>query len=545
MSKTLRQKIDDIRNDFLNSLPGRIDKLRVLTQKIIITNWNSEAAEDLVQEVHNIRGFSSTHNLLPLNARAEQAETLINSFITNNQDLSTGQKQELQDAVNNLIEKLDITYKSSQQKISENNTYEQVDPESLKILVVDNDKNFCDTLCVQLQHLGYETKAIHDLSDLTKSIQEFKPKAIFIDITFNGQVDASTNMIRQLYEIEEICLPIIYTSELDDLDSRLAAVRNYSSAFLSKKFTLGDLKSILDLLVPVQKSSKSKVLIIDNDKVSSDYCCAILEHAGINVSSINSSDDVFSNILNFDPDIILLDTQMSKIDGFEMASIIRQHQNFSAIPLVIMSSETDTNQQFKMRSAGADDFILKPFKPHHLVGAIHNRIQRSKQTKRFMYTDALTGLMLFPMIKEQVTNLLDSCLRYNLDFSIASIDLDYFKQINDVYGNLVGDQILRNFSEFILSKTRKSDIVTRAGGEEFIIIFPYTNADNAFRALNSFREGFSSRTQFAGNEEFKVSFSAGIASTNNYHDLESLLAAADQALYSAKEKGRNYIDVAR
>lgn len=544
MSKTLRQKIADIRNEFINSLPIRMDRLRTLTQKIIIAGWDLEAAKNLTQEIHNIRGFSSTHNFLPLNSKAEQAELVINNLRIFNDNLSIAQKQELQNAINNFIEKIDTVYKNSQKKVSETKLEETVDTGTTMLLVVDDDPSFCDTLCLQLKHLGYETEAIYNLKDLTESIKKFNPKAIFMDIVFDGQPDAGTSIINKLYETDDLCIPVIYMSAHDDLESRLSAVRNYSSAFLSKSFTLGDLKSILDLIVPIHKNSQSKVLIIDDDKISSAYCSAILEHAGITVSCVDTPENIFSNILNFDPDVILLDIYMPKIDGFEMASIIRQHQNFSAIPIVIMSSETDINKQFKMRHAGADDFILKPFKPHHLVDTIHNRIQRSRQTKRLIYTDGLTGIMLFPKIKEQVNNLLESCIRYNLDFSVASIDLDNFKQVNDVYGHLVGDQILRNFAEFILSRARKSDIVTRSGGEEFIIVFPYTNAENAFRALNSFREEFAARTQFAGTDEFKVSFSAGVASTNHYQDLDSLLAAADQALYNSKEKGRNCIDMA-
>lgn len=543
MSKTLRQKITDIRNEFINSLPSRIEKLTVLMQ-ILQKTWDVQAARDLMQEIHNIRGFSSTHNFIPLNTKAEQAESLVNNLRDNNKMLSPSQQLELTRSIESLIERINNIYLKSQQN-SDETPNEPNESGAPLILVVDDDNNFCNTLCLQLQHLGYQTEAIQDFKFLKESILKFHPKAIFMDIVFEGNNETGPEIIKRLCEKEEICLPVVYISGYDDLQSRLNAVRSYSAGFLNKNFSLADLKNLLDVLAPVHKNSHAKVLIIDDDKISAAYCAAILEHAGIKVQSVEDPENVFNSILNFDPDVILLDMYMPKINGFEMASIIRQHQNFSAIPIVIMSSETDINKQFKMRRAGADDFILKPFKPHHLVDTIHNRIQRSRQTKRLIYTDGLTGLMLFPKIKDQIFNLFESCVRYNLDFSIVSIDLDHFKQVNDIYGHLIGDQILRNFSEYVLSKTRKSDIVTRAGGEEFIIVLPYTNAENAYRAINSLREEFAQRLQYSDGQSFNITFSAGLASTNHFHDIESMLEAADQALYAAKEKGRNLVEMAK
>lgn len=543
MSKTLRQKIADIRNEFINSLPSRIEKLTVLMQ-ILQKGWDLQTAKDLMQEIHTIRGFSSTHNFMPLNTKAEQVESLVNNLRDNNKRLSSAQQLELTRSIESLIERIENIYLKYQQ--SSHETPDEIDENNTPlILVVDDDKNFCNTLCLQLQHLGYQTEAIQDFKFLKESILKFNPKAIFMDILFAGNNETGPEIIKHLCEQEEICLPVVYISGYDDLQSRLNAVRSYGAGFLNKNFSLADLKNLLDVLAPIHKDSHAKVLIIDNDKISSDYCTAILEHAGIKVQSVEDPENVFNTILNFDPDVILLDMYMPKIDGFEMASIIRQHQNFSAIPIVIMSSKTDISKHFKMRRIGADDFILTPFKPHHLVDAIQNHIQRSRQTKRLSYTDDLTGLMLFHKVKDQIVNLFESCMRYDLDFSIVSVDLDHFKQINDLYGHLVGDQILRNFSEYVLSKTRKSDIVTRAGGEVFIIVLPYTNAENAYRAVNSLREEFAQRLQYSDGQSFNVTFSAGVASTNHFHDLESMLAAADQALYGAKESGRNLVEMAK
>jgi len=545
MSKTLNEKIEEIRDHFLESLPTRLETIRGLTKRLLDEEWSQETAKALMFEIHNLRGFSATNSFTVLNDTAAKTEDIIVKLRENNTAISTQDKQEIKTLIANLSDCVnDICSKSRPHKALSDNLASNSENKSPLILIVDDDKDFCSTLALQLEHLGYRTRSIHELQDLVKSIQTYKPQAILMDIIFKGQANAGTTMMKELRDQDEILVPIVYMSANDNIDSRLEAVRSDGVAFLSKNFSLGELKNMIDVIIPLQKNATYKVLIIDDDKVSATFCSAILEHAGINVSCLDSYVNVFESIVNLDPDVILLDMYMPNVDGFEMASVIRQHQNFSTIPIVIMSSETDVNKQFKMRSIGADDFILKPFKPHHLIDTIMNRIQRSRQTKRLIYTDGLTGLLLFNKIKDQITNLLESCVRYNLDFSIALIDLDFFKDVNDRYGHLTGDQILRNFSEFLLSHVRKSDIVTRSGGEEFTIIFPYTNADNAMRALNALREAFAQRVQHTGNKEFKVSFSAGIANINRFQDLISLISAADQALYRAKEKGRNNIEIA-
>ena len=412
------------------------------------------------------------------------------------------------------------------------------------IMIIDNDQSICASLSSQLEHLGYQTTSIQTNGDVASQISHNPPKAIFIDINFKNAAGTGTDIIHNLRNKDEIQCPVIYLSAIDDLNCRLTGVRNGGTAFLSKSFSLSELKNTLDTVIPLHKNSSFKVLIIDDDKSMNAYCTAILENALIKVYCLESADDLFTYIKNFDPDVVLLDMYMPTINGIEMSAVIRQHQSFSSIPIVIMSGETDINKQFVMRSMGADDFILKPFKPHHLVDTVLNRIQRSRQTKNLINSDALTGLMLFPKIKDQIINLLDSCVRYKFEFSIAFLDLDHFKKVNDTYGHLVGDQILRDFAEFLVTRVRRSDIVTRYGGEEFAVIFPYTSGENSILALNSIRDSYSNTIQKANNVEFKVTFSAGISNIKNYQNLESLLAAADQALYKAKASGGNCINLA-
>jgi len=539
----MNEKIAAIRNEFIASLPKRTEQIQALTTKLFEMPWDGICAKELMYEIHNLRGFSGSHGLMKINEMSAHAEHTIEALRKRDKELDQGDKASLRAAIDALVFRMLNAHQDLAQ-IHTNVAPVKIMSSSPLVIIVDDDRTFCESFSLQLENLGYRSKYIYELHDLEQSIHTYTPKAIFMDIIFRNDDIAGTRCITELRAKDEIHCPVIYMSARDDINIRLAAVRSGGSAFLNKAFSLSELKNTLDLIIPLQINISYKVLIIDDDKSMNAYCTAILENSNIKVSCLESPSNVFEYIINFDPDVILLDMYMPNISGLEMASIIRQHQAFSAIPIVIMSGETDINKQFIMRSLGADDFILKPFKPHHLVDTVLNRIQRSRQTKYLIYSDGLTGLMIFPKIKDQILNLLDSCVRYSLDYSIALIDLDLFKEVNDTYGHLAGDQILREFADFLTSRVRRSDIVTRYGGEEFAVILPYTSSDQAILALNSIREAFSKHIHHVNNVNFTVTFSAGVSSIDRYQELEELLGAADRALYKAKENGRNSIELA-
>lgn len=119
------------------------------------------------------------------------------------------------------------------------------------------------------------------------------------------------------------------------------------------------------------------------------------------------------------------------------------------------------------------------------------------------------------------------------------LDIDYFKSVNDRYGHSVGDRVIKSLARLLTQRLRKSDIAGRYGGEEFAIIFPDTGPKAAYDLLDDLREIFSKITYTHEAGEFNVSFSAGITSAPPYPDMDSMIRAADNALYEAKNGGRN------
>lgn len=170
--------------------------------------------------------------------------------------------------------------------------------------------------------------------------------------------------------------------------------------------------------------------------------------------------------------------------------------------------------------------------------------QELKQVRVLSLTDELTELPNRRAFMQRLEEEQQRAKRYRSGFCVALIDLDYFKQVNDTYGHAAGDEMLRNYANNILSVLRRSDMVARYGGEEFAIIFPYTTLEEARQALEKVKlKALKTVIPHNGSVVRAPGFSAGLVVCKSNEDADTLMDRADRLLYSAKERGRNRIEI--
>jgi diguanylate cyclase (GGDEF)-like protein len=162
--------------------------------------------------------------------------------------------------------------------------------------------------------------------------------------------------------------------------------------------------------------------------------------------------------------------------------------------------------------------------------------------KKAIY-DSLTECYNKRETEEFIKKFLYNYLRYKNDFfTIMMLDIDYFKKVNDTYGHLAGDFVLKEIAKIIKDSIRKSDICGRFGGEEFVIVLPNTKLSGAMKLAERIRETIQNHTFDFNGKKINVTVSIGITSVGVNDSYESLISRADEALYEAKEKGRNRIE---
>jgi len=353
----------------------------------------------------------------------------------------------------------------------------------------------------------------------------------------SDQIDAPLELCAAL---SASCPTILLASDAS-FKLQLAAARARVDAILPQPPDANELGDWLEHFAGQREASGVSVLIVDDDPLLSEVYAEALDANGMTVSMVSEPAEALERVNTLLPDLILMDIQMPGIDGIELARMIRQSRRHLSLPIVFISAERDAERQMEARKFGGDDFITKPIEPQRLASLVRMRAERAGALRSMMERDSLTGLYNHGRFKERLTHELERCRRTNAEISLAMLDIDHFKGINDAYGHLVGDSIIRAVSNTLTSGLRKIDVVGRYGGEEFAVILVETSPHAGLGVVEKLRRRFATRPFEAAGRPFNVTFSAGVAGNRGHTTAQALIAAADAALYAAKRSGRNRV----
>jgi diguanylate cyclase (GGDEF)-like protein len=285
---------------------------------------------------------------------------------------------------------------------------------------------------------------------------------------------------------------------------------------------------------------KKKILIVDDDvdiRLVLEECLA---EEGYAVITSDNGQDTLVLAKSEHPDLILLDIMMPQLDGMLVKTTLNQDTSTSNIPVIFLTAKDTMADKVNGLRLGAEDYLVKPFNSEELVARIDGILGRRDFYEKISMTDELTGLYNVTFFKKQVLVFFDMARRYKKVFSLAMIDLDKFKQINDTYGHMIGDFVLTKFSSIAKIIFRRSDIITRYGGDEFAVIMPETNYKQASITIERLKKNINGKVFVCKYPQVELvfSFSAGIATYDDTICNESqMFEQADSRLY--EDKNRN------
>ncbi len=415
------------------------------------------------------------------------------------------------------------------------------------IFLVESDKVLAYRLAEQIQAFGFQVTVFLSADTLYVKLKETQPCAIIIDYELQEHslsgIDAIKEIRAQEDDILPLSTPVIFISKKTDIQSRLEAIKVGGNAYLPKPLDVGHLIEWIDKLVNVQEEEACQVLIVHDSHKDALYHARILEEAGVLTTICDNPLQILNCMENKNPDLILMDLYMPEFLGSDIASMIRQIDPYVAIPIIYLSPELSNQVKTQALLKGGDNFLFKPVLAEILVSMVTYKAQRFRKLRALMLKDGLTGLYNHRHIKEFIKNECARAQRNGTEVSIAMFDVDFFKRVNDSYGHAVGDVVLKTLAHFLKDRVRKTDLVGRYGGEEFIIVFPNTSTEIAEILCENLRESFEKILHFSRLENFYISFSCGIASYPKYDSAQLVADSADQALYISKNKGRNQVTV--
>jgi diguanylate cyclase (GGDEF)-like protein len=301
------------------------------------------------------------------------------------------------------------------------------------------------------------------------------------------------------------------------------------------------------------RSSCGRVLIAEDDAMSRKILQSWLENWGYKVT-VAENGAIAWNILQREhpPELLILDWVMPEIDGVELCRRIRDKQH-SPYQYILLVTARDAKQDVvRGLEAGADDYLKKPLDRNELrarlkVGERILTLQRdliqAREDLRFQAThDALTGILNRRTILDLLHRELERAAREHSTTGLLMLDLDHFKRVNDTYGHLTGDVVLKEVTRRMSQAVRSYDMVARYGGEEFLIVLPGCNKDQIQECAERVRSAIASAPIMVHNSEIPVAVSIGATVAIGGVTTETdVVAAADAALYEAKNSGRNRV----
>ena len=293
------------------------------------------------------------------------------------------------------------------------------------------------------------------------------------------------------------------------------------------------------------------VLVAEDSLTVRALLRAQLRQRGYSVVEAADGEQALARARDARPDVVLLDVDMPKRDGFDVLAEMKADPLLAGVPVVFITGRTTAEDAVRGLDLGAHDYLRKPFEAAELTARVHAALRTKRlqdelrdlngELARLAHTDNLTGLANRRYLDEELTRLTARSNRHGGPLSILLIDGDHFKRVNDAHGHQVGDEALIALAARLAERLRAEDVIGRWGGEEFMVMLPDIERRGAETVAEALRRHVSDRPLETSAGPIPLTISIGWAFKGSEDTADDLLRRADSALYEAKSGGRDRI----
>lgn len=301
------------------------------------------------------------------------------------------------------------------------------------------------------------------------------------------------------------------------------------------------------------RATADEVLVVDDDATTRARLAFLLKKNGFLVSLAEDGEKAWGMIREHHYSLVLTDWSMPEMDGIQLTEHIREAKFPDYTYIILLTGLTEKGQVAIGLEAGADDYITKPFDSGELLARLRvgmrilgmqERMQaQQRKLEEIASRDGLTGVLNRRALEERLTEVYSYYRRRGPPLTVALMDLDHFKAVNDTYGHQAGDAVLKTVAERIRLVIREYDSIGRYGGEEFMVLLPDTPVCAACSIAERIRRSIGEVPVSFEGRDIPVTVSIGIAVVHQPYDgpISEIVAVADQGLYRAKSQGRNQV----
>jgi two-component system cell cycle response regulator len=448
-----------------------------------------------------------------------------------------------------------------------------------RVLIVDDILANVRLLEAKLAAEYFEVLTAMNGADALETVNRAKPDIVLLDVMMPG-IDGVEVCRRIKANPATQHVPVVMITALDQPEDRVRGLEAGADDFLTKPVNdlalfcrvkgLVRLKMLTDELrnrtgadplglangaaAPGPSGQGGRILLVDNRTTGADRIRGILagKHEVTLATSQQEAAEAYAQAeRGFELIIVNLDIEGS--DGMRICSQLKSMEQTRQTPILIIVGPDDHQRLLRTLDMGVNDYLIRPVDRQELHARVVTQIRRHRYTEQLRLsvrasmelavTDALTGLYNRRYLENQLTNLIEQAVNRGKLVSVLTLDVDYFKSVNDTYGHDAGDRVLQDVAGRIRAAVRSVDLACRVGGEEFVVVLPDTDLKTAGRVGERIRKAVAAKPFNPGPGCFlTITASLGVSSIAAAQDTaDELLKRADQALYRAKREGRNRV----
>lgn len=339
-------------------------------------------------------------------------------------------------------------------------------------------------------------------------------------------------------------LPVVVLTGTSDGDTRELLLRKGVADYVIKESRFS-YQYAIQMLHRLYKNRSVEVLVVEDSRAFRNFISQLLKLHQYQVHQAENGEEALALLKQHEAiQMVITDYHMPVLDGFELVQAIRHQYEKRNIAVIGLSGHEDHSLSVKFIKNGANDFLPKPFEQEEFFCRVTNNIEALESIQKLhnqATRDYLTNLFNRRYFTEEGEQQLHRAQKEGLPVSLAMLDIDYFKKVNDEYGHAAGDLVLQQVADFLQQGLGRF-LVARTGGEEFSILLIGLNTEKAFSLMDGVRQGIEERIFDLPEDFMRVSVSIGVTTAQDQNaSLDHLLALADDNLYQAKEGGRNLV----
>lgn len=532
-ASALAAELEALQAEFTAKLP---DKLHELETAVVLARTDRTGIATARGLAHRLRGSSGSYG------HAEFGEA-----VGRVEDLLAEAELESHSIRPRLWEDVDRVFADARTCLADG---PHLDPDAVTpaaakqrgILVVDDDPDFLEFTRTVGKKLLLEILTARTASEALRMAHAEPLLGVVLDVHLFDQT--SFSLVREIRDTDANAeIPIAFASVDSCIETRVAAIEAGGTRFFEKPMSAENFVELAQQFVALSEAGKGKVLIVDDDPDILEHYSIQLRSAGIGVETLESADGITEKLHQIAPDVLLLDINLPGISGLDVCRALRLSERFDAIPILIITAQTDDRTRLLAFRAGACDVVTKPVIPEEFMARVGVQLERVRFQRDRADIDPLSGLLTRRALLATSDRALGAAVRTEKPLSVVLLDIDRFKMVNDTYGHLAGDQVIARLGDLLRRRFRLDDIRGRWGGEEFLVVFPGQDGRFAERSAGAILHEFS-EIVFESDEgkSFNVTFTAGVAAYPDDGDsVTALVRHADERLYAGKQQGRNRI----